>query len=96
MSPPTPFKRLLPLALLGAAVILGRAPQVSAQDIADGVTLAETSGTTLVAALVAAPSVQPQGLSTTSAKLDERIMLLDNPAVPGDAFPNGPFAGGTD
>jgi hypothetical protein len=28
--------------------------------------------------------------------LDARVSKIDNPAEPGDAFPNGPFAGGTD
>jgi hypothetical protein len=28
--------------------------------------------------------------------LDARVSKIDNPAAPGDAFPSGPFAGGTD
>ena len=28
--------------------------------------------------------------------LDARVTKVDNPAQPGDAFPQGPFAGGTD
>jgi hypothetical protein len=96
MSTRRHFQRLVLLALLGAAVILGPAQQVSAQDIADGVTLPDTNGNTLVAALVAAPPVHPQRLSMPSAKLDGSIVLLDNPAMPGDAFPNSPWTGGTD
>jgi hypothetical protein len=28
--------------------------------------------------------------------LDARVSKIDNPSQPGDAFPSGPFAGGTD
>ncbi|HEY7063201.1 MAG TPA: Os1348 family NHLP clan protein [Chloroflexota bacterium] len=31
-----------------------------------------------------------------SLGLDARVTKVDNPAQPGDAFPSGPFAGGTD
>ena len=31
-----------------------------------------------------------------SLGLDTRVSKIDNPAQPGDAFPQGPFAGGTD
>ena len=31
-----------------------------------------------------------------SLGLDARVTKVDNPAQPGDAFPSGPFGGGTD
>ncbi|HLH24473.1 MAG TPA: Os1348 family NHLP clan protein [Chloroflexota bacterium] len=31
----------------------------------------------------------------SSLGVDARVSKLDNPAMPGDAFPQGPFAGGT-
>ncbi|HEY7061433.1 MAG TPA: Os1348 family NHLP clan protein [Chloroflexota bacterium] len=31
-----------------------------------------------------------------SLGVDARVSKIDNPAMPGDAFPSGPFAGGTD
>jgi hypothetical protein len=44
-------------------------------------------------ALAAAPAVL--GLTSTASVLYAQGPL-DNPAEPGDAFPTGPFAGGTD